>query len=242
MKQTNTNQIPQHIAVIMDGNRRWAKKHNLPAHLGHRQGAKKILSLSKWCIECKIKYLTLYCLSVENLQRTPNELKYLFGYINRILDTKNINFIQNNNIKITILGNMCLLPRETQAALNQIQNISRDNTGLNMQLCIGYGGRQEIITAIHSLVDKIISNSHNNQNIVDDISIDTLQRHLYTANIPEPDLMIRCGGEKRLSNFLLWQLSYTELYFTKTLWPAFGKKDFLLALYNYTRRMRRYGK
>ena len=137
---------------------------------------------------------------------------------------------------------MCLLPRETQAVLNQIQNISRDNTGLNMQLCIGYGGRQEIITAIHSLVDKIISNSHNNQNIVNDISIDTLQRHLYTANIPEPDLMIRCGGEKRLSNFLLWQLSYTELYFTKTLWPAFGKKDFLLALYNYTRRMRRYGK
>ena len=242
MKQTNTNQIPQHIAVIMDGNRRWAKKHNLPVHLGHRQGAKKILSLSKWCIERKIKYLTLYCLSVENLQRTPNELKYLFGYINRILDEKNINFIQDNNIKITILGNMCLLPRETQVALNQIQNISRDNTGLNMQLCIGYGGRQEIITAIHSLVDKIISNSHNNQNIVNDISIDTLQRHLYTANIPEPDLMIRCGGEKRLSNFLLWQLSYTELYFTKTLWPAFGKKDFLLALYNYTRRMRRYGK
>lgn len=242
MKPTNTNQIPQHIAIIMDGNRRWAKRHNLPANIGHKQGAKKLLNVAKWCIECKIKYLTLYCLSVENLQRSQEELQYLFTYINRILDEKNINFIQNNNIKITILGNIGLLPQKTQQVLHEVQDISKYNTCLNMQLCIGYGGRQEIITAIHSLVGEIISNQHNNQNIVNNISMETLQQHLYTANIPEPDLMIRCGGEKRLSNFLLWQLSYAELYFTKTLWPAFGKKDFLLALYNYTHRMRRYGK
>ena len=226
----------------MDGNRRWAKRHNLPAHIGHKQGAKKLLNVAKWCIECKIKYLTLYCLSVENLQRSQEELQYLFTYINRILDEKNINFIQNNNIKITILSNIGLLPQKTQQVLNKIQDISNGNTGLNMQLCIGYGGRQEIITAIHSLVSDIMSHSHSGQSAVNYISIETLQQHLYTANIPEPDLMIRCGGEKRLSNFLLWQLSYTELFFTKTLWPAFSKKNFLLALYNYTHRMRRYGK
>ena len=234
--------MPQHIAIIMDGNRRWAKKHNLPVYLGHKQGAKKILSLSKWCLEFKIKYLTLYCLSVENLQRSPDELKYLFGYINKILDKKNINFIQEHNIKINILGDMRLLPQDTQITLNKIQAISQDNTGLNMQLCIGYGGRQEIITAIHSITRDIVSHSNNDIDIFNNISMETLQRYLYTANIPEPDLMIRCGGEKRLSNFLLWQLSYTELYFTKTLWPAFSKKNFLLALYNYIHRIRRYGR
>ena len=242
MQLINNNQSPQHIAIIMDGNRRWAKQHHLPAHLGHKQGAKKILTLSKWCLEYNIKHLTLYCLSVENLQRSQEELEYLFSYINSILDEKTTTFIHNNNIKITIVGNLLLLPQKTQQTLLKIQDISKNNTGLNMQLCIGYGGKQEIIFAIQQLLGEIMMSTNNIQEIINAISTTKLEQHLYTNNIPEPDLMIRCGGEKRLSNFLLWQLSYTELYFTKTLWPAFSKKDFLLALYNYANRIRRYGK
>ena len=226
----------------MDGNRRWAKQHHLPIHMGHQKGAKKIFNISKWCIEYNIKYLTLYCLSIENLQRSQEELTHLFKYINSIAADNNIHFIQNNNIKITALGDVSLLPMDTQKTLAKIQDISHKNTGLNIQLCIGYGGQQEIITAFHKLISNILSHTTNVQDIINNISVDTLKQNLYTANTPEPDLMIRCGGEKRLSNFLLWQLSYTELYFTTTLWPAFSKKDFLLALYNYAHRIRRYGK
>lgn len=242
MQTIDKNKLPKHVAVIMDGNRRWAKKNHLPTYFGHQRGTKKLLSLLRWCLEYKIIYLTLYCLSIENLQRQQEELTHLFKYIDSILEKKNINFIKKNGIKINVYGNMELLPKKTIETLHTVQRISQYNTNLQVQLCIGYGGQQEIIMAIKNFIIHEARLTKNIQDIANRISIDELEKHLFTYNIPTPDLMIRCGGEQRLSNFLLWQLSYTELYFTNTLWPAFKKKDFLLALYNYSLRMRRYGK
>lgn len=228
--------LPHHIAIIMDGNGRWAKKRGLARYLGHEQGAKVALDIIQYAGELGIKYVTLYAFSNENWQRPQKEIDAVMDILEYYL-TKDINQLVKNDIKIVAIGDTERLPNYLKKALENVINRTAKCKKLIITLALSYGAWEETITAIKNI---LISHTKNAIDIAS-IDKDLVKRYLYTRELPDPDLFIRTGGETRLSNFLLLQLSYSELYFCKTLWPDFQRQDFDLALKSYANRERRYG-
>lgn len=237
LKEIDKNNVPNHVAVIMDGNGRWAKKIGKERFFGHNSGVSSVRDTIEASIDIGIKNLTLYVFSMENWKRPETEVKalmhLLFSSINNEL--KNLN---KNNIKLNVIGKKDLLPKLTKKRLQTAVEQTNKNNGLNLNLAISYGSKQEIVEAVKSISDKVKKNIISLENIDENIIND----HLYTRNLDNVDLLIRTGGEIRVSNFLLWQISYAELFFLELLWPDFKKRHFYEAIVEYQKRARRFGK
>ncbi len=231
--QIDQHQIPEHIAIIMDGNGRWARAKTLPRIAGHKQGVKAVRNITEICGELGVKYLTLYTFSEENWNRPQMEVSALMKLLVSSLK-REVRDLDKNNVRFTVIGDVSKMDKFVQNELNEAIELTRNNDGLNLNLALSYGGRQEIITAFKRLYSQINSS--------DEITEALFESHLYTSNIPDPDLLIRTGGEMRVSNFLLWQIAYTEFHITNTFWPAFGRKELLMAISDYQQRERRFGK
>jgi undecaprenyl diphosphate synthase len=228
--------LPQHVAVIMDGNGRWARQRHLPRVEGHRQGAESARVIIKTAGELGIKYLTLYAFSAENWNRPKDEVDALMKYLLHYLKSETPD-LNRNNVRLEAIGQIHRLPENVQEQLKKsIATLSRNN-GLTLVLALSYGGRAEIVEAVRSIAHKARAGELDPAEITEKV----FSQHLYTRNWPDPDLLIRTSGEMRVSNFLLWQISYTELVVTQTLWPDFRKAQFYAALEEYNRRHRRFG-
>lgn len=228
--------IPSHIAIIMDGNGRWAKQHGLPRAAGHKKGVETVRDIVKLSVELGIKYLTLYTFSTENWKRPKEEVSILMKLIIKSLK-KEVDELHKNNVRLTTIGNNDLLPADLQNELALSLNKTANNKGLTLNLALSYSGRWEIINAVH----KIIEDYSNNRITPEEITEKSFNNYLTTASIPDPDLMIRSGGDMRVSNFLLWQIAYSEIYVTQILWPDIKKNDLLLAIKDFQKRERRFG-
>ncbi len=228
--------IPKHIAVIMDGNGRWAQAHGLPRVEGHRQGANTVRRISEACRELGVSYLTLYCFSNENWKRPKEELSFLMSLLKTYLIQERPSLVKND-IRLTIIGRREGIPVEVQSEMDQSIELSKDGKSLTLCLAINYGARQEIVDAVRSIVNKIRSG------LLDAAAIDEslIASHLYTTGMPDPDLLIRTSGEMRISNYLLWQISYSEFWITDKPWPEFDKDDLIQAIADYNKRDRRFG-
>ena len=228
--------LPTHVAVIMDGNGRWAKERRLPRVEGHRRGVESVRAIVRACGEVGVKYLTLYAFSVENWNRPKDEVDTLMKYLARFLKSE-IAELNKSNVRLEVIGQIYRLPEFVQKQLKKTQAELATNNGLTLTLALSYGGRTEIVEATRAIAAKVKAG------VIDPAEIDeqVIHQHLYTHNQPDPDLLIRTSGEMRISNFLLWQISYAELVVTQTLWPDFRKPDFFAALEEYTRRHRRFG-
>ena len=235
MKADQEN-IPQHIAIIMDGNGRWAKQHTVGRISGHRKGAQAVKITVSSCREIGIKYLTLFAFSVENWQRPGREVKALMLLLEKYLN-KETKELHKQGIKLTTIGDIEHLNQSVQEKLALAKALTANNDKMTLNLALSYGGRDEIISA----VKKVIHDNKNNLLKAEDINSATFSNYLQTSGIPDPDLLIRTSGEYRLSNFLLWQLAYTELYFTEVFWPDFNKRELLKAIASYQKRERRFG-
>lgn len=231
------NKLPLHIAIIMDGNGRWAKKKGNRRIFGHKSGVKAVKETVEAAGEIGIKYLTLYAFSTENWNRPKVEVDALMSLFISAVKNETENLIKNN-VRMKAIGNLETLPNSVLENLNEIIDKTKDNTGLTLILALSYSSRQEITNAVTKITKKITSGEISIENINEEIISD----HLYTNEFPDPELLIRTSGEFRISNFLLWQISYSELYFTDTLWPDFSKEDFFNAVYNFQQRERRFGK
>jgi short-chain Z-isoprenyl diphosphate synthase len=238
-RQLDKDNIPKHIAVMLDGNRRWADRNNgLKAKSGHIAGAQKIFEFLSWCDELSVPVITLYLLSTENLkQRNQQELQDLFV----ILDTLAKEMVNRGNWKIRVMGDRNSLSKEFLESLEQSEKASANTNGATVNLAIGYGGRQEITDAMRSIVQSSIASGDDLSKLSDSLTPELIAAHLYTSDQPDPDLIIRTSGEQRLSGFLLWQSSNSELYFEEALWPDFRKVDFLRAIRAFAKRHRRFG-
>ncbi len=235
MKQ-NELQIPNHIAIIMDGNGRWAKKKKMPRNFGHVQGSKNVEKICEDAYHMGVKYLTVYAFSTENWRRPQEEIDALMKLLQSYLETS-VKTSTKNNMRVRIIGDTSKLPDGLQKSIAELEDASKDNTGLNFQVAINYGGRDELLRAVKALAKDI----KENKTKIDQIDEDVFDEYLDTRGIPEPDLLIRTSGEQRISNFLLWQLAYTEFYFPEVLWPDFDKKELIKAIEYYSSRTRRYG-
>ncbi len=236
-KLIDKTKLPKHIAIIMDGNGRWAKKRGMLRNLGHKKGAKSVKEVVEACAELHIKYLTLYTFSTENWNRPKVEVELLMKLLISSLK-KELNTLQKNNIKLTTIGNIDLLPTKVYNELIDVIDKTKNNNRLTLTLALSYGSREELIKTIKEISLKVKNNLISPENI--DKSV--INNHLYTQNLPDVDLLIRTSGEHRISNFLLWQIAYAELYFTDTLWPDFTKENLFEAILNYQHRERRFGK
>lgn len=233
LKIDKTN-LPKHIAIIMDGNRRWAKDRHLPDVKGHEAGSENLQKIVEYCRDVGIKHLTVYALSTENWRkRSPLEVKGIFDLLVKIVKTKAEEYRQSG-IKFFVLGNFQAFPLKVKDAIKKILSLAIINEKIQFNVALNYGGRDEIVNAIKKIIQDKIPANKIDENLISD--------YLYTKNQPDPDLVIRPGGEFRLSNFLLWQMSYAELYFTDILWPDFNPKQMEKALYWYQQRNRRLGK
>jgi undecaprenyl diphosphate synthase len=230
---TQANYLPQHVAIIMDGNGRWAKKRGLPRLVGHNAGGDNIRPVVKIFADCGVRYLTLYMFSTENWNRPRIEVAGLLSLLAKKIDQETQAFHQEN-IRLVHLGRLDRLSQKLREKVQAAVELTKNNTGLTLCLAFDYGGRDEIVQAARRIASAGIPN--------DNIDEPVFARYLYCLDIPDPDLVIRTGGESRLSNFLLWQAAYSELYFTPVLWPDFGRKDVEEALSEYKRRQRRFGK
>ncbi|MGL9732766.1 MAG: polyprenyl diphosphate synthase [Wolbachia sp.] len=229
----NLESLPKHLAIIMDGNGRWANNQGKIKIDGYRKGSEVAYDIAKQCTTLAIPYLTLYAFSMENWLRPKEETDHLFDLFYFVLTDKDkINFICNHNIKLSFIGNLSLLPKKILDQIRKAEEITHKNSGLLLTVAISYGAKQEIIHAISNIIKENIAH----------VSEDEFEKFLYTKDLPKLDLLIRTGGEKRLSNFLLWQAAYAELYFCDTLWPNFSCQDLSKALEDYTKREKRYGK
>ena len=228
-----TNYPPRHVAIIMDGNGRWAKKRRLPRLVGHNAGGENIRPVVKIFADYGVKYLTLYMFSTENWNRPRIEVAGLLSLLAKKIDQETQAFHQEN-IRLVHLGRLDRLSQKLREKVKAAVELTKNNTGLTLCLAFDYGGRDEIVQAASRIADAGIP--------ADNIDESVFVRYLYSTDIPDPDLVIRTGGENRLSNFLLWQAAYSELYFTPVLWPDFGHKDVEEALSEYKRRQRRFGK
>ena len=228
--------LPQHVAIIMDGNGRWAKQRSLPRVEGHRQGAESARTIIRISGELGIKYLTLYAFSAENWNRPKDEVDALMKYLIHYLKTETPE-LNKNNVRLEVIGQIHRLPENVQEHLKKsIATLSKNN-GLTLVMALSYGSRIEIVDAVRGIAEKVKRGKLDPA----DINEQVFAQHLYTRNIPDPDLLIRTSGEMRVSNFLLWQISYAELVITPTLWPDFRKPQFFAALEEYARRHRRFG-
>jgi undecaprenyl diphosphate synthase len=228
--------IPAHVAIIMDGNGRWAKQRHLPRVEGHRNGVESVRNVVRACGELGIQYLTLYAFSVENWNRPKDEVDTLMKYLARFLKNE-IGELNRNNVRLEAIGQIYRLPEFVQEQLKKTKAALAGNNGLTLILALSYGGRTEIVEAVRSIAAKAKEGKIEPAEITEQV----IAQHLYTHNIPDPDLLIRTSGEMRVSNFLLWQISYAELVVTSTLWPDFRKQQLFEALEEYTRRHRRFG-
>ncbi len=228
--------VPEHVAIILDGNGRWAKKRFMPRNYGHAQGSKNVEKMCEVAWDLGIKYLTVYAFSTENWKRPEKEVNTLMKLLRDYL-TDCIERTTKNNMRVRILGDKTGLSEDIRQAIERLEAVSAKNTGLNFSIALNYGSRDEMVRAIRKLAADVRDGSL----APDDISEGVFERYLDTAGIPDPDLMIRTSGEQRLSNFLLWQLAYTEFYFTDVLWPDFGRKELIQAILQYNSRDRRFG-
>lgn len=235
--QINTSTLPKHIAVIMDGNGRWAKKQGKIRVFGHEQGTRSVKTVVTTCAELGIPNLTLFAFSTENWNRPKLEVNALMKILVSSLK-KETNTFQTNNIKLNVIGNIHELPNTARKELLEVINKTKDNNRLTLTLALSYGSRDEIKNAVKEIANKVKNNIISLENI-DELVIN---EHLYTRDLPDVDLLIRTSGECRISNFLLWQIAYAELYFTNTLWPDFTENDLFEAILNYQKRERRFGK
>ncbi len=236
-EKIDKNRIPSHIAIIMDGNGRWAKSKGKNRIFGHHKGVNSVKKVTEAAAELGIKHLTLYAFSKENWQRPENEVNDLMQLLISTIKSETKTLI-NNNIRLTVIGDVNSLHEQLRKEIEEIVSLSANNTGMNLNMALNYSGRWEIINAV-----KLIAQKYKNNDIdCEDINEEYLYNHLNTADMPDPELLIRTGGEKRISNFLLWQISYAELYFVPVLWPDFGKNNFYEALLDYQKRERRFGK
>ena len=228
--------MPRHIAIIMDGNGRWAEQRSLPRAIGHQQGGRTVEKIALYCSDLGIESLVLYSFSMENWSRPTDEVAALmYLYTQYLIGIRNI--LMKNNVKLIHLGRIDGLPEEMLKELDKTIEITAGNTGMTLALALNYGGRTEIIDAA-----KAIAREHKEGRLkIEDIDEDCMSRHLYTAGLPEPDLLIRTANEMRISNFLLWQISYSEFYVTDTLWPDFQKTSIEEAIAAYAKRNRRFG-
>lgn len=226
VKETNLT----HIAIIMDGNRRWAKEKGLPSAMGHKKGVESLKKVVKAADKFGIKYLTMYAFSTENWNRKKEEVDFLMNLLAITMknETKELN---ENNVKISFIGNLSALNKNLQDVLLNAKEVTKNNTGVNLQIAINYGARDEIITAVNEILKSGIK----------EVDVDLFEKFLYTKNIPDPDLLIRTGGELRVSNYLLWQIAYSEIYVTKKYWPEFDEEALIEAVRAFKERQRRYG-
>ena len=229
--------LPKHIAIIMDGNGRWAKLRNQPRVFGHREGAKSVRKVVEAATRLGINNLTLYAFSTENWNRPKHEIKTLMKLLVSALK-RELGLMKKNNIRLNAIGHTDMMPENVQHELQEVLDETKTNTGLVLTLALSYGARQEIQRAIQEISHKV----KNNIISVENVDEDTINKHLYTQNLPDVDLLIRTSGEVRISNFLLWQIAYAELYFTEELWPDFDETSLLNAITDYQLRERRFGK
>ena len=232
----NSN-LPVHIAIIMDGNGRWAKQRSLPRIAGHREGINSVRELTRVCGEIGIKHLTLYTFSTENWGRPKTEVSALMSLLLTSI-RKEINNLDKNNVKLTTIGAFEDLPKSARKGVEEGVELTKNNTGLNLNLALSYGSRQEILKAIKHIAKMVDLGELK----IEDINLEKFESLLYTSEIPDPDFLIRTGGEFRVSNFLLWQIAYSEIYVTDAYWPAFREKELLKAIFEFQSRERRYGK
>jgi undecaprenyl diphosphate synthase len=228
--------VPRHIAIIMDGNGRWARSRGLPRYAGHRQGVERVKEIVRAARELGVEALTLYAFSVENWTRPPREIDFLMRYLDRFLRSQ-IKDMMKNNIRLKIIGRAEPIPRRVQETLKAAQEQTSANTGMRLILAINYGSRQEIVDAVRDCVRDAVAQKVSVTNITEKL----FSSYLYTAGLPDPDLLIRTSGEVRISNFLLWQVSYAEFCFVKKCWPDFHREDLVAAIENYAQRTRKYG-
>lgn len=238
-KNENNNdklvKIPEHVAIIMDGNGRWAKKRNLPRIKGHYEGMQTVKKITKYASNLGVKHLTLYAFSTENWSRPEQEVNYLMSLPKKMFDSFMPELIENN-IKVSVIGDIDSLPADTKEAVSDAINKTKDNTGLNLIFALNYGSRLEILSAVKNISNDIKSDIIK----LNDIDEDLFSRYL-NNNLPDPDLLIRTSGEQRISNFLLWQIAYSEFIFTDVAWPDFNEDNFYNSLLIYQKRDRRFG-
>ena len=229
--------LPKHLAIIMDGNGRWAKQQGLLRALGHESGTKSVKVIIEASAKLGIEFLTLYAFSTENWNRPKLEVETLMRVLINSLK-KELKTLQKNNIKLNAIGNLEQLPKSAQKELLDVIDKTKDNTQMTLTLALSYGSREELVSAVRNICSKV----KNNIISIDTIDDSIINEHLYTRNLPDVDLLIRTSGEHRISNFLLWQIAYAELYFTDILWPDFKEQDLYEAIISYQKRERRFGK
>jgi undecaprenyl diphosphate synthase len=237
LEKINKEHLPRHIAIIMDGNGRWAKEQGQDRLYGHFHGVESVRNIVEGCAELKIEYLTLYAFSTENWDRPEYEV---IGLMELLVSTirKEVESLHKNNIRLHVIGDMNMLPEYARQELNEALDFTKDNTGLNLIMALSYSGRWELLNAVKNIAHEV----KKGKLTVEEIDQDTLQRYLCTSGFPDPELMIRTSGEYRISNFLLYQLAYAELYFTNVRWPDFRKENLYEAILDFQNRERRFGK
>ncbi|RLC31255.1 isoprenyl transferase [Candidatus Woesebacteria bacterium] len=236
-KDLDPAKLPSHVAIIMDGNGRWAKKRLLNRIQGHEKGSETVRAIVRACRKIGISYLTLYAFSTENWQRPRSEVAALMTLLKKFLESEQKEML-DNNIRLYAIGQIERLPKNVRQVLYKAMTLTKNNDGMILNLALSYGGRAEIVKMVKEIAIKVKDDSIS----PDAITPEIISEHLYTSEIPDPDLLIRTSGEMRISNFLLWQIAYTEIYVTDTLWPDFGKDEFVRILQDYQLRERRYGK
>lgn len=236
MTKIEPDNLPRHIAIIMDGNGRWAKRHAMGRIRGHKKGAQAVRATVTACRELGIEYLTLYAFSTENWGRPDDEIKALMSLLREYLE-KEEKTLQKREIKLTTIGDIDRLYPAVKTKLKEVMRETQNNRKMVLNLALSYGSRDEIIAGIKKMMEDNLKGKLE----ISDVNVDVVERYLFTHGMPDPDLLIRTSGEYRISNFLLWQLAYTELYFTDVLWPDFKKEDLLKAIHAYQQRERRFG-
>jgi undecaprenyl diphosphate synthase len=238
----DAQRLPRHIAVIMDGNGRWAQRRHLPRVAGHRAGVESARIIIETCARLDIPALTLYAFSMENWRRPKAEIDFLMRLLRQYL-RKELPAIHRNNIRLQIIGRTDQLPQEVQADMAKGVALTAANSGMTLTVALNYGGRAELVDAFNAILDRYRKISANGNGALANFRVDeeTIAENLYTAGLPDPDLLIRTSGEMRVSNFLLWQIAYAEIYVTETLWPDFRREELYTALADYQKRERRYG-
>ncbi len=237
LTELDSENLPKHIAAIMYGNGRWAKRQGMVRVFGHENGAKSVSRVVEACARLGVENLTLYAFSTENWNRPKSEVNTLMRLLVKSL-RKELKKLQENNIRLLTIGNLDRLPSTTAKALSEVIELTKNNTRMTLTVALSYGSREELVQAVRQISDKV----KNNIISIGDIDESSINQHLYTQNLPDVDLLIRTSGEQRISNFLLWQIAYAELYFTDVLWPDFKEEDLFLAIADYQKRQRRFGK
>lgn len=228
--------VPQHVAIILDGNGRWAKSKGMPRNYGHAQGSKNVERICEEAWRLGIKYLTVYAFSTENWNRPKDEVDALMNLLRRYMKTC-LTTASKNDMKVRVIGDITRLDEDIRSRILELEEATKNNGGLNFQIAINYGSRDELVRGIRRLAQDCVDNKQDPAEITEVV----IERYLDTHGIPDPDLLIRTSGEQRLSNFLLWQLAYTEFYFTDVHWPAFTKEELIKAIEQYNKRDRRFG-